>query len=88
MLVLLHMELGQQEDAEKAADLLLQLVARSTPHDIADMWPETLVVHRAVLHLGSNTVVEGLLAHLFEQRSQRENPHGLLAWHNQIASNG
>ena len=86
MLVLIHMELGQQDDAAKEADLLLQLVARATPSQVADMWPETLVVHRAVVHFAGNPAADDLLACLFAQRSQREHPYGLLAWHNQIAS--
>ncbi|MEJ7592084.1 MAG: DUF1581 domain-containing protein [Planctomycetaceae bacterium] len=86
LLVLIHLEMGQQEEAVKAADRLLSLVTQSVPDDLADMWPETLVVHRAVHHFAGNPAADDLLAYLFSQRSQRENPYGLLAWHNQIAS--
>ena len=86
MLVMIHMEMGQQEEAGKKADLLLRLVTQSLPENIDDMWPETLVVHRGVMQPGGNATVEHLLEYLYTQRSQRETPHGLLAWHNQIAS--
>ena len=86
MLALIHLELGQHEEAGNETDVLLQLVVRSHPTQVADMWPEMLVVYRAASHPGGSAAVEGLLAYLFEQRTQRDIPHGLLAWHNQIAS--
>jgi hypothetical protein len=86
MLIMIHMEMGQQEDAGKEADVLLRLVTQSHPAKIDDMWPETLVVYRGVVHCAANAVVEHLLDSLFTQRSQRDTPQGLRAWHNQIAS--
>lgn len=86
MLALIHLELGQNKEAGNETDLLLQLVVRSHPTQVADMWPEMLVVYRVVSQSGGSAVIEGLLANLFEQRTLRDIPHGLLAWHNQIAS--
>ena len=86
LLMLIHLEMGQQELAAKTLDQLLQLVVQSRPRGVADMWPEMLVVHRVVVRHRGNAVADELLAWLFTNRSQRENPYGLLAWHNQIAS--
>lgn len=86
LLMLIHLEMGQQELAAKAGDRLLTLVVQSTPRVVADMWPEMLVVHRAVIRHKGNPAADELLAWLFANRSQREHPYGLLAWHNQIAS--
>lgn len=84
--MLVHMEMDQQDETARAADRLFAFVTQSSPDELSDMWPETLVVHRAVVHFGGNAAADDLLAHLFAQRSQRGNPPGLLTWHNQIAS--
>lgn len=86
LLVLIHLEMGQQDSAATAAELLLRQVIASKPQTLSDMWPETLVVHRAGVDSGGHSAVHELLAYLFANRSQRDLPRELPAWHHQIAS--
>ena len=59
LLVLIHLEMGQHENAATEADRLLKDVKKSVPAGLADMWPETLVVpvERPRLGVSPTTVI-------------------------------
>lgn len=83
---LLHLELGNTDEAVKAVDRLSQLVRTSDANEISEMWPETLVVYRCVIRKVTAPGIDDLLAFLFAQRTQRDVPVNALVWHSQIAA--
>lgn len=83
---LIHLELGNGNDATRAADRLLPLVRTSKPAATNDMWPETLVAYRHVIRNLSASGVDEVPGVLFSQRTQLNLLPGELPWHSQIAS--
>lgn len=82
LLVLIHLEQGNQEAAATEASRLLDLVQQSPSRTLAEIWPQTLVVHRGAGHVA----VDDLLTWLFVNRGQADESPSLLAWQNQLAS--
>ena len=83
LLVLINLELGDRDAAEKALNKLLTLVLNSTPTTIHEVWPETLVVYRGVQHhAGFNKIAE-LLAEIHARRRRATIP-GSELWHNHV----
>jgi len=83
---LLHLELGNTDEAAKLIDRLSQLVRASAANKLSEMWPETLVVYRCVVRKVTVQGIDDLLAFLFSQRTQRDVPENALVWHSQIAA--
>ena len=83
---LIHLELGNTDEAAKATDRLLQLVRASTPKAASEMWPETLVVYRRVIRNQTAPGIDELLGYLFSQRTQLDFLPHELPWHSQIAA--
>ena len=83
---MIQLELGNNDEAAKATDRLLQLVRASRPKTVAEMWPETLVVYRHVVRQQTAPGNDELLSFLFSQRTQLDFLPNELRWHTQIAS--
>jgi len=83
---MIHLELEKNDEAAKATDQLLQLVRKSRPKAVAEMWPETLVVYRHVVRKQTAPGIDELLSFLFSQRTQLDFLPNELKWHTQIAS--
>ena len=82
LLVLIHLERGRQEAAATEASRLLDLAQRSPSRTLAEIWPQTLVVHRGAGHVA----VDDLLTWLFINRGQADESPSLWAWQNHLAS--
>lgn len=59
--LLVLLEMGDRDAAKAAADNLFSLVADSTSTSLADMWPETLAVYRAVRSHRADRMISDLL---------------------------
>ncbi len=82
LLVLIHLEQGNPEAAAAEASRLFQWVQQSPSRTLAEIWPQTLVVHRGAGHVA----VDDLLTWLFTHRGQADESPSLWAWQNQLAS--
>lgn len=58
--LLIYLELGDQQQADVAADELLKLVMASAPATVGELWPETLAVSRAVMRHHADILIADL----------------------------
>jgi hypothetical protein len=83
---LVHLELGETEDAESAISRLHAQAAQAQAENLHEQWPETLVVFRGLRKFPDYLPVGDLLTLLYSQRT-RAGPIGVMdEWHTQIVS--
>lgn len=85
LLTLLQLEQRDTNAATKSLAELLQRVQQLEPTDMADQWPETLVLFRDVPQFPKFGPVVDLLNHLYSQRTLRWVPSNFNDWHTQLA---
>ena len=82
--LLVHLRTGDFPAATSACDALKELVLQAKPESTADMWPETLAVHRYLQHFRDVPAIGDLLSSLYSRRTQRSYPGGCENWHARI----
>ncbi|MEZ6122140.1 MAG: DUF1583 domain-containing protein [Planctomycetaceae bacterium] len=80
------LELQDHKAADAAADEVLLLVQQSKPKSIADMWPETLAIERAVRRHQADQLVNDVASVLYTKRSWEVPPAGFMVWRAHLAA--
>lgn len=75
------LEAGDTDAALAPTDRLHALALHATPEREADMWPETLALHRGLQSRPPLPAVREMLGSLYSQRTDRGLPPGCENWH-------
>jgi Tol biopolymer transport system component len=86
LLILIHLERRDRDAAAEIMDQFYSLAVAATPRGIADLWPQTLVVHRAASREGGRELIGDLLGLLYQRHAMRMDPNGIEFWHTHIAA--
>lgn len=85
LLALVDLEAGDVDLASTSVDQFFTLLPSNAPDSLDAMWPETLLVWRALFRSQTNESIGEVIGLLHQQRTQRAQPAGIEFWHTHIA---
>jgi len=86
LLALINLEAEENNLANAPIDRFFKLLPTEAPESLDGMWPETLLVWRALHRSQTSESIGEVIGLLHEQRTRRSLPEGIHFWHSHIAS--
>jgi hypothetical protein len=84
LLALVALEAGDLVLASRSVEEFFKLLPDDVPESLDAMWPETLLVWRALSRSQTNGSIGEVISLLHEQRTRRSQPSGIDFWHSHI----